>query len=201
MNMKRPVVPANWRFPMKPTRIYQGAYFDKLLADPAWVAELKYDGGRGLVYVLDDGRVELWDRHQRIVPAEIVPDIYAALRRLPLPPGAILDGEIYPRGFAGMKYPAPGKYRLALFDVIMDEPLRTRQAALRGVIGERTEGVLHYVDQVHEGKRAFFDRIWQDPKAEGIVLKRLDGKRLDDPRVTKDSPYWVKVVKPTKAQA
>jgi ATP-dependent DNA ligase len=186
---------------MKPTRIYQGAYFDKLLADPAWVAELKYDGGRGCLYVLDDGSVELWDRHQNIVPAEIVPDIYAALRRLPLPPGAILDGEIYPRGFAGTKYPAPGKFKLALFDVLMNEPLRARQAALRGVIGDKTEGVIHYVDQAHEDKRAFFDRIWGDPKAEGIVLKRLDSFRLDDPRVTKDSPYWAKVVKPTKAQA
>jgi len=189
-------------FPMKPTLAYQGTYFDKLLLDPAWDIELKYDGNRGNVYVLADRQIELWDRHRHIIPEAIVPDLYAALRRLPLPPGTILDGEVYPRGVAATKHPSPGKFKLALFDIMgLSEPLKTRQATLRGVVSDRTTGVVHYVEQAHDDKRAFFDKVWQDDRAEGVVLKKLDSPRTDDPKTTKVSPFWVKVVKPTKARA
>jgi ATP-dependent DNA ligase len=187
---------------MKPQRIYQGKYLDKLLEDPEWDIEMKVDGTRGNIYVLADRRIELWDRHRNIIPEEIVPDLYAALRRLPLPPGTILDGEVYPRGVAATKHPAPGKFKLALFDIMaLNEPLKTRQATLRGVLGGRTTGIVHYVEQAHDDKRAFFDQVWQDERAEGVVLKKLDSPRIDDPKTTKVSPYWIKVVKPSRARA
>ncbi len=194
------IVPDGWRFPMKPTLAHQGRYFDQLLADPTWNIELKYDGARGMIYVLADGRPELWDRHRNIVPEQIVPDVYAAIRRLALPPGTILDGEVYPRGMTATKHPAPGKFKRAVFDIMgLNEPLKTRQATLRGVVSP--VGIVHYVEQAHDEKRAFFDKVWQDDRAEGVVLKKLDSPRLDDPKTTKVSPYWIKVVKPTKARA
>jgi ATP-dependent DNA ligase len=189
-------------YPMKPKLIYRGAYFERLLDDPGWVAELKYDGNRAMVYVLDYQDVQVWDRHANRVEEDIIPGIYAALRRLPLPPGTILDGELYPRGIAAQKRPVPGKYKLALFDVMgLNEPLRARQAVLRSILTGRESTALHFVEQAHTDKRAFVDRVWEDPNSEGIVLKKLDSKRRDDSRTTKTSPQWLKLVKPTKARA
>lgn len=200
--MPKPKRAFQYLYPMKPKVIHRGSFLDRLLADPAWVAEVKYDGNRAMVYVLDHGYVEVWDRHAHRIEETIIPGIYAALRRLPLPPGTILDGELYPRGVTARKTSAPGRYKLALFDVMaVEEPLRVRQATLRGVLSGRESVALHYVEQTVADKAAFVDRVWADPKSEGVVLKKLDSPRLDDPRTTRVSPLWLKLRKPSKARA
>jgi ATP-dependent DNA ligase len=197
---RKPAV--QYLYPMKPKVIHRGAYFDRLLADPEWVAELKYDGNRAMVYVLDVGYIEVWDRHAHRIEEAVIPSLYAALRRLPLPAGTILDGELYPRGVTARKRPVPGKYKLALFDLMeLPEPLRARQALLRNLLAGRESVALHFVEQAATDKAAFVERVWDDPDSEGVVLKRLDSKRLDDPRTTRVSPHWLKLVRPTKARA
>lgn len=196
--MKKPTLPPAYRYPMKPTLIYHGEYLDRLLGDAGWVIERKYDGCRSMVYALDD-RVEIWDRHANLVPEEVVPDIYAAVRALNLPAGIALDGEIYPRGVMTTKHPAPGKFQLALFDVMTSGLLRARQKSLRALV--RAGTVAHYVEQATMRKPSFLARIWGDTESEGVVLKRLDSVRLDDPKTTRISPYWVKLLKPTLARA
>src|SRR3990172_9293681 len=134
---------SDYRFPMKPVRAYPGPHVDRVLADPAWNIELKYDGHRGMVYVNGDGTVEVWNRHEGFIPGLRIPDIYAVLRSLHLDAGTVLDGEIYPRGVnSGRMVPAlPGTYKLALFDVMhLARPLAERQARLVEMIAGGPEG-------------------------------------------------------------
>lgn len=194
----KPPRPPQYRYPMKPTLIYHGEYLDRLLADDAWVIERKYDGCRSMIYALED-RVEIWDRHANLVPETTVPDLYEAVRALKLPAGIVLDGEIYPRGVMATKRPAPGKFRLALFDLLAPGALHARQEKLRALV--RAGKAVHYVEQTVASKARFLARIWADAESEGVVLKRLDSARLDDSRTTRISPHWVKLLKPTLARA
>jgi ATP-dependent DNA ligase len=195
------VIPA-YRYVMKPTRVYPGSYVDQVLVDPLWIVELKYDGSRTCVYVDDQtGDVQLWNRHGVRIPEARIPDIYEAVRELALPSGTILDGEVYPRGLGTTATPALGKFKYALFDVMgSQEPLELRQARLRRLI-RRVPDPVHYVDQTVKDKAAFVERVMADPVSEGVVMKRLDSLRMDDPRVTHDSPYWLKMMKPRKFAA
>jgi len=196
----------NYLYPMKPTRIHFGSYFDQLMADPEWVVELKYNGARGMVYVHGDG-LEVWDRHHNKINEARIPDVYVALRELHLEAGTVLDGELYPRGVAASQHPAPGKFKLALFDVMVNSGmmLYQRQALLRSTFhraaATREIGTVHLVEQANAEKRAFVDRIWTDERAEGVVIKLLSSLRMDDPKRTRVSPHWVKVLKPTKVIA
>lgn len=187
-------------YPMKPTRIHVGAYFDKLMADPNWVLELKYDGSRGMVYVLENGRIEIWNRHHIRISESRIPDIYEAIYKLNLQPGTVLDGEIYPRGVGNSQVSASGKFLFAFFDMIQPGALDSRQELLRSLC--MPGGVIHLVEQaIGEAKREFFEKVWKDERAEGIVLKALASRRMDDVRQTRISPFWTKVLKPTKVVA
>lgn len=189
---------------MKPTRIHFGDYFNRLMADPNWVVELKYDGARGMIYVLEDGRVEIWNRHHTKISESRIPDLYEAVYQLALPPGTVLDGEIYPRGVACSQKSARGMYRFALFDMMkVQKPLGERQVTLRDLVPV-IEGPVHIVEQAaldEASKREFFQKIWRDERAEGLVMKQLQSRRMDDLRQTRISPLWVKVLKPTKVVA
>lgn len=62
----------------------------------------KYNGVRCIAVVEDDGKVTLWSRKREpiIVP---VPHVIAYLESLKLPPGTILDGELYVHGWTLQK--------------------------------------------------------------------------------------------------
>lgn len=192
----------NYVFPMKPVRIYPGPTADRLLNDPKWVIETKYDGCRAMVYVGSDGTIEVWNRHERIIPESRIPDIYAELRRLPLPPGTVLDGEVYPRGVVATATPAPGVYKLALFDIMQVRgSLDARQARLRAILESVSLSRVHFVEQAEVDKRQFLARAMADPLCEGVVLKQRDSGRVDNPKRSVESPVWLKIRKPDKAKA
>jgi len=75
-----------WVDPARPKPIWLGEYCTRLLADPEWIVEPKWDGYRCLVWSDATGRATCWTRQRKPLDPKGI--------GLPLfPPRSLLDGE------------------------------------------------------------------------------------------------------------
>ena len=152
--------------------------------------EIKWDGIRALLFK-DASETRLLSRNGNDI-SSLCPAVLDA----PLPPGAVLDGELvaFADGlpdFASTLVKSTEKLFVA-FDLLytnylslVDEPLSVRRDLLESLLHDN--GVVTISPTYSDG-RALFERISEE-KLEGIVAKRLDGryypgKRTDD---------WIKI--------
>jgi ATP-dependent DNA ligase len=169
--------------------------FTQIDKDPKWIAEVKKNGIRAMVYTYE-GKQEIWTRNRTIVP-DPLPEIRRQL--LQLPQGLILDGELI------SKRPKNFEKHLYLFDIIMHEgklvtslPLSERRKLLEAVYHQylQWERKIELSQWVQVGKKALYYQSIGNDLLEGIVVKRLDSKYLVHPNKCIQHPMWLKVKKP-----
>lgn len=183
-------------YPCKPNRLpLESELFTLIDKDPRWIAEVKKNGIRGMIYTFD-GKQELWTRNNTIVN-DALPEIRRQL--LKLPDGFILDGELV------SKRPKNVEKHIYLFDIIMYEgmmvtelPLSERRKLLEEVYNKYLswEKKIELSLWVTVGKKNLYFQSIGDNLLEGIVLKRLDSKYLVHPNKCQQNPMWLKVKKP-----
>ncbi len=178
-------------YPCKPNPLsLESKFLDILDKDPAWIAEIKKNGWRCLVY--RESGVALWTRHKTII-TEPLPALRDSLRAVP--ENTILDGElIYFRT-------AEHKGMLYLFDIIAykgrlidDLPLHERRKYLEEVSHNARSDSIEVAQQFRIGKKELFNRaIEADSVNEGIVLKKIHSNYLLSQKRCLQNPFWLKV--------
>jgi ATP-dependent DNA ligase len=178
-------------FPCKPNPLSPTSpFFDELDRDTAWVAEVKKNGWRCLVY-RDSGLV-LWTRHHTTID-EPVPELRERL--MAVPDQTVLDSEFLHHRTAGIKG------FLYLFDilvwkgkVLINLPLQERRKYLEGAI--EPDASIEIAHQVRIGKKQLFTQAIRQESDEGIVLKKLDSRYLVSESRCLQHPFWLKVKRP-----
>jgi ATP-dependent DNA ligase len=162
-------------------------YFGERL-EGEWIYEPKIDGWRMEVIVYDTKRIEFWGRRLEKRPnwTEKLEYLKSALNKLP--PGTILDTELYtengrryiPSLFSKNRKIEPVIY---VFDIIYKDneflgnlPLIKRKEILSTLSFRNPFNLIEY-QKLKEIKRDFEDAVKMG--AEGIIIKKID------------SPYWV----------
>jgi len=168
--------------------------FGRLSADPAWIAEPKYNGSRLLLHRLPSGIFQLWNRHAEQFGYVANTEIAAALYALPLELGKyyLFDGELRHNKTVGVRD------KIVLYDCFIfgDE-------LLTGTTFEDRRGILETLNKDAGGYealtiapqypgdfRAVYDELTPNPEIEGLVMKRLDG-RLDLGRKRAANSSWM----------
>lgn len=187
----------------------------RISADPKWVAELKLDGGRYMLYILKNG-ARLFSRHisvkdDRLVEkTENVPHITHVSH--PDLAGTVLDGEItIPGGDFGNVLNVMGAHsdkaearqaagtqaRLTVFDCprhkgrdITNKPLHERQAIAKEVIRLLHNPNVVFIEQRTTDKMEWFKEIVA-AGGEGIILKDINSQYYPGKR----GAAWIKVKK------
>ena len=175
-------------YPCKPNPLSPDSrFFAELDRDISWVAEIKKNGWRCLVY--RDTQLTLWTREKTVInePLESLRD-----GLMSVPEQTILDGELIHFRTTGLK----GK--LYLFDALMFKgkilinlPLSDRRKYLEESISEITD--IEIAKQVQLGKRRLYYQAIQEAVNEGIVLKKLDSRYPVSDRRCLQNPFWLKV--------
>jgi ATP-dependent DNA ligase len=195
------------------------AYIERIMSDPQWVAEEKYDGARYLAHFEAD-RVYFTSRYtsvktgQLVEKGENVPHLNKAVKELV---GTVLDGEIT-TGWrssdvtsimgslpeeAIRKQEEGGYVRYRVWDIlfykgrcVMDKPWGFRQTLTHYAVEEwrkakpSSPGVyVTHVVSVRDDKKQFLEQIWERG-GEGIILKHQESPYVPDAR---KKEYWVKV--------
>jgi len=190
-------------YPPKPTLItITQALFSELELDPRFIAELKYNGDRLILY--KDNNFDFWSRHgaplRKYQPSAQLID---HLNSLNLFSGSwVFDGELLHFKTKAIKH------RVVLFDLyvwkgkrIDQLPFSERRKRLEDVFtGSNFEDVI-LAPQWLSGWREVFDTETEREEIEGLVMKRLDAKvtfgRSSSPVVS----YMFKVRKPGKSKS
>lgn len=140
------------------------AQVEALLADPAWCAEVKFDGERRMV-IIDKGAVTATNRRGLAVPMSA--ELHAALLAAPFFGRTVLDGEDLGDMFV-------------VFDVLCINgrdvtalPYRERLDVRRNIHGIERGVFFAPTALTTEDKSQLLDSVIAD-RGEGIVLKRLD---------------------------
>ena len=166
-------------------------FFAELDNSPKYVAEVKKNGWRGLIF--RENRVYLMTRHNTFIkePMEELKDYILQT----VPKDTILDGElIHYRTKADKK-------RYYLFDIIMLKgkllnklPLSERRKILEGIITDPPD-FMELSQWVRIGKKNLYYQSINNDLNEGIVLKKLDSIYPISDRKSIDNPFWIKVKK------
>lgn len=197
-----------WAFPMKPVPI-SGEAFLRLRAED-YALERKYDGHRALA--VSNGSTGLWTRDRRPIVAP--PELIRQLESVGLPPGTVLDGEIWSptsRGAWGRK-PAE-RCVLTFWDAVRvggrdlsREPLEVRRRALEELLRSAPEDVR--IVEPMEATKGNLDAVEAEARSfrretaarsgfiHGVVLKRRGSPRRDHAVRCVEHPDWLKVVFP-----
>ena len=193
-------------FPFKPVRITEHLFRSKNWDE--YVLELKYDGYRAIQIV--NGSNQLWTRERK--PIAMPDNLRGQLASLNLPPGTVLDGEIWtPTKRGSWRHDKTVVCNLTFWDAIRvgmqdlsQEKLEKRHERLIELVGDKAPNVT--VVEQHPATVKSFEaalklaqthRNSTDSKSgfiHGVVLKKLGSPRRDHPTRTIDHPDWVKVV-------
>lgn len=180
-------------YPCKPNPLSPDSrFFAELDRDASWIAEVKKNGWRCLVY--RDSSMTLWTREKTTIndPLE---SLRASL--MAVPEQTILDGELIHKRTRDIK----GK--LYLFDIIMfkgkllvDLPLCERRKYLEDAAPAAPD--IEMAAQVRVGKRQLYHQSILEEVNEGIVLKKLNSRYLISEKRCPQNPFWLKVKRPEK---
>ena len=195
----------DWRYPMKPVRVDEGV-FDRLDLS-SYTMEKKYDGFRLIMEVNKGIRLYTRQKVSMTVPLNLV----SPLESLGLPPGTILDGEIWNEDKRGAwAHDSRSLCRVTFWDVIRfnnkdvsDLPIEDRREILKTSIN--SNGFVSSVD-IDEAKKDDFYRIKADAIGHkittnsrtgyihGVVLKKNKSPRRDHSNRSIEHADWLKVV-------
>lgn len=186
-------------YPEKPTlmNIEQDS-FETMSNDPAWVAELKYNGQRCCLWVID-GKVEFWGRHGKLLKYNTDPDaeIVETLAEK-FPKGVFLfDAELRHNKTKGVRD------KLVIWDVFIfrdkllsKEQYWTRRAILASRIDD-LDGKVKLIKQYTTDFSAVYQRYIADDEIEGLVIKNLHGKMNISRTSGQNSNWCYKIRKPS----
>lgn len=169
---------------MRPTRVWHGTpYYERLVADPLWIAEPKVDGDRCLAFV-GEGGVELWSRHGRPHGYGWLGPLQDALRGLPV--GTVLDGEL-------LASPTP-RAEYVVFDLASEYalPLASRRRLLERLLRRRRSGI-SIAPWLDDKIAAYTSSLASGH--EGIVLKQTKSTYQWQRSTTGETAVWCKVKK------
>lgn len=187
-------------YPEKPVLMtIEQDFFEELSADPNWVAELKYNGQRCMLWIVD-GKVEFWGRHGKKLKYNDDPntDMVAFLSKK-FPKGCFLfDAELRHNKTVGVRD------KLVIWDVFIfrDELLNKEQYwTRRAILETRLENMNCNLDsEVGETVKLIeqyptdFAKVYQeniiDDEIEGLVIKNLRGK-LNISRTSGMNSNWM----------
>lgn len=196
-----------WIFPMKPMRINESLL--KSLDLSNYVLEKKYDGFRALLLVEENGfRLMTRQKTELAVPNNLRPQIEA----LRLPPGTVLDGELWtPSKRGSWRHDKNVVCSLTFWDVMAyggksvgPMPLEDRRALLEKLVGKDTEDVKlvewepvtpERIEEIR--KEAMEHRAASQSRSgfvHGVVLKRKGSPRRDNPNRSAEHADWMKIV-------
>ena len=183
----------NYLYPCKPNWLApDSSFFAALDNDDRWVAEVKKNGWRCLVYRENDS-VILYTRHRTVIN-EKLPRLRDYLR-VAVPPGTILDCElIHSRTKTVKEFLYPFDLLTLSREPLVERPLEYRRALLEKYISP-SPGLFEIARQFTTDKVALYERVIAgDPDVdEGIVLKKLSSKYLPSPTRCLQHPQWFKV--------
>jgi ATP-dependent DNA ligase len=164
--------------------------FEAMSRDPNWVAELKYNGQRCPLWIID-GKVEFWGRHGKLLKYNDDPDpeIVAYLKDK-FPKGVFLfDSELRHNKTTGVRH------KLVIWDTFIfrdrllnKEQYWTRRAILEARL-EATEKV-KLITQYPNHFAALYKTVIKDPEIEGLVLKNQHGM-LNISRTSGQNSNWM----------
>lgn len=109
-------IPYTEKFVMFPPRASVSIRPENMNQYKGYIAQLKYNGSRTLIFVLPDGTIELWSRHQEPHKQyKMTADMEESIRALNLPPKSfhVLDGELMHSKTRGLKD------KIVLYDILV----------------------------------------------------------------------------------
>lgn len=196
-----------WIYPMKPMRINETLLSSLKLDD--YVLEKKYDGFRALLIVEENG-FKLFTRQktEMVVPNNLRPQIEA----LRLPPGTVLDGELWtPTKRGSWTQDKNVVCSLTFWDVIAFEgksigqmTIEQRRFVLDRLIPEGVKDIRivewepvtkERIEEIR--KEAMEHRVSSQSRSgfiHGVVLKRKGSPRRDNPNRSVEHADWMKIV-------
>lgn len=202
-------MPTDWKFPMKPKPVNLLA-LQRLPLDQ-YTMELKYDGHRAIA-VAEGETVTLWTRNKTKI--QTTKELRDGLRALRLPPGTVLDGEIWHttrRGGWAAGAAEDGECTVTFWDCVRDGmqdvsalPIEERRERL-GRLLARAPANMRQVEvmpadlaraaEVEEQARAAREASKaRSGNVHGIVFKRNGSPRRDHAVRCAEHPDWLKLV-------
>ena len=192
-------------YPEKPVLMnIEQESFEDMSNDTEWVAELKYNGQRCCLHILD-GKVEFWGRHGKKLKYNDDPDAtMVAYLAKKFPRGYFLfDAELRHNKTVGVRD------KLVIWDVFIfrDELLNKEQYwTRRAILESRLEPLGFNIDEKETVKlieqyptdfAEVYDRVIKNDEIEGLVIKNLRGKFNIGRASASDSNWMYKVRKPS----
>lgn len=181
-----------------------------------YIGQYKYNGARTLIFVLPDGSVELWNRHQeKHKQYKITKRMIRSIRSLNLSSGFfhVLDGELMHAKTKGIKgrivlydilvhkseYLVGSTYkdRYILLDSVCGRPQQTEAETGRGIALKAKEALWLAPCFSGDLTERFKDHIDLD-EIEGLVLKDPKGKLDFGVAVDNNSAWQIRCRKPHK---
>ena len=164
-------------YPEKPSLIHiEQPLFQELDNDPAYNAELKYNGIRLQLHILN-GEIQFWDRHGKQLGYEPDADLKLALRSaFPRTMGyCLLDGELRHNKTIGIRN------KLVLWDtfiwngeLLTSKPYFKRRNLLRNILDVDGEPLGLIKEHLTDFRKVYDDAILRD-EIEGLVIKKTTG--------------------------
>jgi ATP-dependent DNA ligase len=164
--------------------------FEAMSKDPLWVAELKYNGQRCPLWVID-GKVQFWGRHGKLLKYDADPDpeMVAYLSKK-FPKGVFLfDSELRHNKTVGVRD------KIVIWDTFIfrdrllnHEQYWTRRAILENRLNKF--GQVKLITQYTSNFAEIFDVAIKDDEIEGLVLKNQHGM-LNISRTSGQNSNWM----------
>lgn len=178
-------------YPCQPVRVWRSSTsYERIVTNPKYAIEIKYDDHRCLVYWMKDGPVA-FSRHGTIFVLE--PEVQSKLETLDLPVGTAVDGcRCGPRG---------GIPDFIAFDLPMwagervEDDLDGRRARLEELDLNLSERLPNTVDAYDKAMAR--GRI-RGVEVEGIVCKLRSAKYAWKMREGQEDASWVKIKVPPR---
>lgn len=184
-------------YPPKPMRIYlDSEIMEEINNSPRWVAELKKNGWRCLIWK-EDGKVYLFNRYgQRSAIMENASPELMMYFGMTLPDGTVIDGEYLDRRLQRKEY--KGIYYA--FDIMYYEgksmmtfPFEYRRSILEKII--QPYEYLWIPQQIVHDKYKYYHEALKSPENEGIVIKKVNSPYGGGLESSKVVSYWLKLKK------
>lgn len=188
-------------YPERPVLVHRDQdLVDKLSDDPNWVAELKYNGQKLELHIID-GEVMFYSRHGDLLKYHFdpSPEIVDYFKKK-FPKGYYLfSGELRHNKFKGIQH------KVVLWDVFIynnqflyKEPYWARRALLEKHFLKGNYRVVSLIRQYKTDFRKVFEMANPEVNEfEGIVMKNLQGKVAVGRRTSPDSKWQFKIRKKT----
>jgi len=193
----------------------------KIWENPSWIAEYKFDGARYQALIGSNNEVRIFSRRIWVERTGNLPHIVEEIKKLNLPAGTILDGEIiHPQTGEGQKACSQvtsimnsdpphaigvqnkvGYVHYEIFDVpfFAGNPLKATLIERKNLLkwdyfsGKKFK-FIEFVEGVVEDKKKYFDDVVAKG-GEGIILKNLDSVYAIGTTDQIKNGSWIKVKK------